>query len=319
MRVFVAGATGVIGRRLVPRLVERGHRVTGLTRTPGKAGAVRAAGAEPAVADGLDGAAVGEAVARAAPDTVVHQMTALTGMRHLRRFDREFAVTNALRTTGTDHLLAAALAAGAGRFVAQSYTGWTHARVGGPIKTEVDPLDPDPPRAQRRSLDAIRHLERAVLEAPLHGVLLRYGSFYGAEASGPLLELVRARRLPIVGDGGGIWSWIHVDDAVAATVAAVEGDTRGIYQVVDDEPAPVADWLPHLARVVGAKPPVRVPAWLGRLLAGEVAVSLMTRVRGSSNAKARRELGWQPEWPSWREGFEAALGRHAAPRRRGAA
>jgi nucleoside-diphosphate-sugar epimerase len=318
MRIFVAGATGVIGRRLVSRLVERGHKVTGMTRTRAKVDEVRASGAEPVVADGLDAAAVGEAVVRAAPEAIVHQMTALAGVRDVRHFDREFALTNELRTAGTDHLLAAAAATGAGRFVAQSYTNWTNAREGGPVKTEDDALDPHPPAAQRRSLEAIRHLERAVLEAPLVGVVLRYGNLYGLDASEPLLELIRRRRLPIIGRGTGVWSWIQVDDAVAATIAALEVGGRGVYNVVDDDPAPVSAWLPHLARVVGADPPLRVPAWLGRLLAGEVAVSLMTRVRGSSNAKARLELGWRPEWASWRTGFPAVLGADTPASRRGA-
>ena len=307
MRVFVAGATGAIGRRLLPQLVERGHEVVGTTTSPDNLDALRAAGAEAVVVDGLDAGAVGEAVARAEPDAIVHQMTALSGMSDFRRFDRSFARTNELRTKGTDHLLAAAAATGVERLVAQSYTGWPNSREGGPVTTEADLLDADPPAPQRESLEAIWHLERAVLEASLEGIVLRYGTLYGPGASEPLVDQVKRRRLPLVGSGSGVWSWIHVDDAASATVAALEHGTRGVYNVVDDDPAPVADWLPYLAEVVGAEAPRRVPPWLARLLAGEVAVSLMTRVRGSSNSKARRELGWEPTWRSWRDGFRGGL------------
>jgi nucleoside-diphosphate-sugar epimerase len=308
MRVFVAGATGAIGRRLVPQLVERGHEVVATTSRPQNADAVRTLGAMPVVLDGLDGAAVGEAVASAEPDAIVHQMTALASRSDLRRFDRWFAKTNELRTRGTEHLLAAARAAGVERFVAQSYTGWTNDDSGGPVKTEADPLDPDPLPAQRESLAAIRFVEDAVTSAPLEGIVLRYGNFYGPGDSEPLLELIRKRRFPIIGDGGGVWSWIHLDDAAAATVAALERGSRGIYNVTDDEPAPVAEWLPYLARVAGAKPPRRVPVWLGRLAAGDVPVRWMTEGRGSSNEKARRELDWRPAWSSWRNGFRDGLG-----------
>jgi nucleoside-diphosphate-sugar epimerase len=308
MRVFVAGATGAIGPRLLPMLVAEGHEVVATTRSREKADRLRALGAEPVVVDGLDAPAVGEAVARAAPDAIVHQMTALAGARSLRRFDREFAVTNELRTKGTDHLLAAAAAAGVHRFVAQSYTGWNNARTGGPVKTEDDPLDANPPAAQRQTLAAIGYLERAVLSAsPIEGIVLRYGSFYGPGASDSFLDLIRKRKLPIVGDGSGIWSFVHIDDAAAATVAALTRGTPGIYNVVDDEPAPVTEWLPYLAQAIGAKPPLRVPVWLGRIAAGEVGVSLMTKIRGASNAKAKRELGWEPRWPSWRDGFAHGL------------
>jgi 2-alkyl-3-oxoalkanoate reductase len=307
MRVFVAGATGAIGTRLVPQLVARGHEVTATTRNAAKADRLRALGAKPAVVDGLDASAVGEAVARAEPDAIVHQMSALAGTPDMRRFDRWFHTTNELRTKGTEHLLAAARAAGVERFVIQSYTGWTNARTGGPVKTEDDPLDPDPAPNQRESMAAIRFLERAVTEADLEGIVLRYGSFYGPGASEPLADLVRKRKFPIVGDGAGVWSWIHVDDAAAATVAALERGGRGTYNVVDDDPAPVAEWLPYLADVVGAKPPMRVPVWLGRLAAGEVGVRMMTQARGASNEKAKRELGWRPGWTSWREGFRAGL------------
>src|SRR6266568_1121265 len=309
MRVFVAGAAGAVGRQLLPQLAGQGHQVTATTRSPAKAGQLRALGAEPAVVDGLDATAVGEAVARAEPEVVIHQMTSLAGMSgNLRRFDRDFAVTNELRTAGTDHLLAAAVAAGARRFVAQSYTGWDNIREGGPVKTEEDPLDPDPPAAQRETLAAIRHLEQVVpAAAPMEGIVLRYGSFYGPGASDAFVSLIRKRKLPIVGNGAGIWSFLHIRDAAAATVAALERGAPGLYNVVDDEPASVADWLPFLAQAIGAKAPRRVPVWLGRLAAGEVGVSVMTQIRGSSNAKAKRELGWQPAWPSWRQGFTRGL------------
>ncbi|HET7855350.1 MAG TPA: NAD(P)-dependent oxidoreductase [Gaiellaceae bacterium] len=312
MRVFLAGGTGAIGGRLLPQLLARGHQVTATTRSRDKLGDLRALGAEAVVLDGLDAVAVGEAVARAEPDAIIHQMTALAGTWDLKHFDRWFARTNELRTTGTEHLLAAAGAAGVQRFVAQSYTGWTNIREGGPVKTEDDPFDPEPAAAQTESLAAIRFLEKAVLEAPLEGIVLRYGSFYGPGASASLVELVRRRRMPIVGSGEGVWSWIHLDDAAAATVAALERGRRGVYNVVDDEPAKASDIFPYLAEVVGAKPPMRVPAWLGRLAAGEVGVRVMTESRGASNAKAKRELGWQPRWSSWREGFRDGLTEPAA-------
>jgi nucleoside-diphosphate-sugar epimerase len=305
MRVFVAGAAGAIGRRLVPKLVAAGHHVTATTRSESKFDLLWNLGAEPVVLDGLDAAAVGEAVAHAEPDAIVHQMTALAATSSLRRFDATFAVTNQLRTVGTDNLLAAAQAAGVRRFVAQSYTGWTNERTGGPVKSEDDPFDPNPLKAQRRTLAAIRQLERAVTDAPLEGVVLRYGTFYGPGGE-ELIELVRKRRLPIVGDGGGVWSMIHLDDAASASVAALERG-GGIYNVVDDEPASAAAVLTTLAQIVGAKPPRHVPVWLARLLAGDVAVSFMTQIRGSSNAKAKRDLGWTPTWTTWRDGFRYGL------------
>lgn len=308
MKVFVAGAAGAIGKRLVPKLVERGHDVTATSRQPGKLDDLRALGARPVVMDGLDPAAISEAVGQAEPDAIVHQMTALSGTADLRRFDRWFATTNELRTKGTEYLLEAARAAGVKRFIAQSYTGWSNERTGGPVKSEADPLDPEPAKAQRNALAAIRFLDRVVPEAPLVGIVLRYGNFYGPGASEDLVELVRKRRFPIIGDGAGVWSWIHIDDAAGATAAALERGDSGAYNVVDDEPAPVSEWLPHLAEAVGAKPPMRVPKWLGRLAAGEVAVRWMTEGRGSSNEKAKRELDWEPAWPSWRDGFERALG-----------
>jgi nucleoside-diphosphate-sugar epimerase len=319
MRVFLAGATGAIGQRLLPQLVARGHQVTATTRSADKLDRLRSLGAEAVVVDGLDAVAVGEAVARAAPDAIIHQMTALAGTPDMKHFDRWFAVTNELRTKGTEHLLAAARAAGVQRFVAQSYTGWPNIREGGPVKTEEDPLDPHPAKAQRESLAAIRFLEQAVVDAPLEGIVLRYGSFYGPGELEPLVELVRKRKLPILGSGDGVTSWIHLDDAAGATVAALERGTRGVYNVVDDEPAKVSDWLPYLANVVGAKPPLRIPAWIGRLAAGQAAVQWMTEGRGSSNRKAKRELGWQPAWSSWREGFLHAVGETSNDARPGVA
>ncbi|OKO74046.1 dehydrogenase [Bradyrhizobium sp. NAS80.1] len=307
MRIFLAGATGAIGRPLLRQLVHRGHKVTATTRSAAKADELRRIGAAPAVVDGLDGAAVARVVAEAQPDAIVHQMTALNGRSDLKRFDRWFAATNALRTQGTDNLLAAARAAGVECFVAQSFTGWNNIREGGPVKTEDDALDPHPAKAQTESLAAIRYLEQAVLEAPLRGIVLRFGAFYGPGASEDMVELVRKRMFPILGSGAGVWSWIHVDDAAAATVAALERGSRGIYNIVDDEPAKVADWLPYFAAAVGAKPPLRLPAWLGRLVAGEVAVRWMTQGRGASNAKAKGELGLQLQNPTWREGFRRGL------------
>ena len=306
MRVFLAGATGVMGRSMVPQLVSAGHQVTGTTRSRDKFELLREWGADPVVVDGLDAAAVGEAVAAAEPDVIIHQMTALSGSSDLRRFDRTFATTNELRTIGTDNLLAAARAAGVRRFVAQSFTGWPNERTGGPVKTEDDPLDPHPPKHQRQSMAAIKHVERAVLAAPLEGVVLRYGLFYGPGASDEMIELVRKRRMPIVGAGGGIWSMIHIDDAASATVAALTGGS-GRYHIVDDEPATSAEVLTTLADILGVKPPRHLPVWLARLAAGEVGVAFLTDIRGSSNAKAKRELGWTPHWASWRQGFRDGL------------
>jgi nucleoside-diphosphate-sugar epimerase len=308
MRVFLAGATGAVGRPLVRELVRAGHRVVATTRTEAKVDLLWNLGAEPVVVDALDAGAVGEAVAKAEPDAIIHQMTSLAGSSDLKHFDRTFAGTNQLRTVGTDHLLAAARAAGVGRFVAQGYTGWPNERTGGPVKTEDDPMDPSPPKHQRESMAAIKHVERAVTEAPLEGVVLRYGMFYGPGATEDWVRLLRKRAMPIVGDGGGIWSMTHVDDAASAAVAALTHG-RGVYNIVDDEPAPVREILSLLAEVSGAKPPRHVPVWLARLVAGEVGVSMMTEVRGSSNAKAKRELGWAPRWASWRDGFREGLTR----------
>ena len=313
MRIFVAGAGGAVGRRLVPMLVEAGHEVTGSTHSPGRADAVRRLGARPVVVDAFDAAAVRTAVVEAAPDVVVHQLTALSGPQDLRRFDRTFALTNRLRTEGTDILLAAARAAGTRRFVAQSFTGWTNPRVGGPVKTEEDGLDEHPTKASRQTLAALRRLESTVEGlSDLTGIALRYGFLYGPgtgfATGGDVLELVRRRRLPVVGGGTGIWSFLHVHDAATATAAAVEGTATGVFNIVDDDPAPVSQWLPYLAATIGAKAPLRVPAWLVRPMIGEHGVSTMTQSRGSSNAKARRVLGWQPRYGSWRQGFREALG-----------
>jgi nucleoside-diphosphate-sugar epimerase len=308
MHVFVAGATGAIGRRLIPRLVAAGHEVTATTRTSAKVDELRGLGARPVVVDGLDAAAVTRAVADAAPDAIVHQMTALAGTPDLRHFDRWFAMTNDLRTRGTDILLAAAREAGVRRLVAQSYTGWTNPRTGSRVKSESDGLDPHPLPMQRESLTAIRHLEEVVPTAPLEGMVLRYGNFYGPGASEPLVELIRKRRFPVIGSGGGVWSWIHLDDAANATLAALGRGGRGVYNITDDEPASVSEWLPYLAEVVGAKPPMRVPTWLAKLMAGTVPVQWMTEGRGASNDKAKRELEWKPAWRSWRDGFRDGLG-----------
>ncbi|HEY7602989.1 MAG TPA: NAD(P)-dependent oxidoreductase [Gaiellaceae bacterium] len=309
MRVFVAGATGVVGRRLLPLLAERGHDVVATTRNPARRDGLRASGARAVVMDGLDPAAVGEAVARAEPEVIVHQMTALAGFDDIKHFDRGFAATNELRTHGLDNLLAAADAVGVRRLVAQSFTGWPNERSGGPVKSEEDPLEPDPPAQQRRSLAAIRYLEQAVTTAALEGLALRYGSLYGPGTSlaDEYARLIRERKLPLVGDGGGIWSFLHADDAAAATALAVERGDPGVYNVVDDEPAPVAEWLPYLAEVLGAPRPRHVPGWLARFAIGEVGVEMMTRIRGAANAKARRELGFSPVWASWREGFRDGL------------
>ena len=306
MRVFVTGATGALGRHLVPGLVAAGHEVTATTRTPGKMARLREAGAEPVVVDGLDREAVIAAVRAAAPEVIVHEMTALADMRSFRNPDKLFAVTNELRTRGTDNLLAAAAQAGTRRVIAQGYAGpGPDQPSGARLKTEEDPLDWRPIRSAARAMAAIRYVDRTVpLEVP-EGIVLRYGGFYGPGTGDFVVEMARKRRLPVIGGGTGVWSFIEVTDAVAATLAAVDHGAPGVYNVVDDDPAPVAEWLPYLAKVVGAKPPLRVPAWLGRLLAGEFVVGQMTRSRGSSNEKARKELGWEPRYASWREGFRA--------------
>ena len=310
MRVFVAGAAGVIGQRLVPLLTAAGHEVTGTTRSAARETEIRRLGATPVVVDGLDAGAVLTAVGQARPEVIIHQMTSLSALKDFRNFDKGFAVTNQLRTAGTDNLLAAARAAGTGRLIAQSYTSWPYARTGGPVKTEDDPLDPNPAPEMRESLAAIRHLEEAVTGADwTEGIVLRYGGFYGPgtglSPGGPEFEMVRKRKFPVVGNGAGVWSFVHIADAAEATVAAVEHGKRGIYNVVDDDPAAVAEWLPALAEAIGAPKPWHVPQLIGRMLAGEAAVVMMTDIRGASNAKAKRELGWEPRRPSWRAGFAA--------------
>jgi 2-alkyl-3-oxoalkanoate reductase len=320
MKVFVAGATGALGRKLVPQLVAQGHEVVGMTRSESKQDLVRSLGARPVVADALDPDAVAQAVMSAEPEVIVHQLTALSGkpsIRDARHPDRSSMakMTNRLRTEATDHLLAAGRAVGARRFVAQSFGSFRFARTGGPVQTEADPLDPDPPGVRQPGLEAFLYLEQAVTTIEWgEGLALRYGGFYGpgtgmskapdAVMAGP----IRKRRFPIVGDGGGVWSFVHIEDAAAATAIAVEHGQPGVYNIVDDDPAPVREWLPVLASALGAKPPRRIPRWLGRLAAGEVATLMMTEARGASNAKAKRELGWQLRYPSWRQGFAHGLG-----------
>ena len=310
MRVFVAGATGAIGKQLVPRLVAAGYEVHGMTRSESKQAMLAQLGAVPVVADALDPEQVAEAVAQARPDVIVHQLTSPAGVQ--RYTERDAAPTNRLRTQGTDHLLSAGQAVGVRRFVAQGVaTFGAYARTGDPVKSEEDPLDPSPVRQMRDTMAALRHLEAAVLGAEwTEGIVLRYGAFYGPGTSlapgEDGFEMVRKRRFPLVGDGGGVWSFIHVADAAEATVAAVEHGSRGVYNIVDDDPAPVAEWLPALAQTLGAKKPMRVPRSIGRQFAGEAGVMMMTEIRGASNAKAKRELGWRPAHPSWRQGFAAA-------------
>ena len=320
MRIFVAGATGVLGRELVPQLVARGHEVTGMTRSPSKQELVRRLGARPVVADALDPDAVARGVAATEPEVIVHELTALSeplGLRDARHPDRSPAttMTNRLRIEATDHLLAAGRAVGVRRFVAQSFGAFRFARKGGPVQTEADPLDPDPPAGLGAAQAGFAYLERAVTQIDwAEGLALRYGGFYGpgtsmsADPEAVHSGAVRRRRFPVVGDGGGVWSFIHVSDAASATAAAVERGAPGIYNVVDDDPAPVRDWLPELARSLGAEPPRRIPRWLGRLVAGEAATIVMTEVRGASNEKAKRELGWEPRYASWRQGFVRGLG-----------
>jgi nucleoside-diphosphate-sugar epimerase len=309
MRVFVAGGSGVLGRRLVPQLVARGHQVTATTTSAAKLNLLTQLGADGVVMDGLDAVSVGEAVAAAWPDVIVHQMTAISvahaGKPDIKHIDRWFASTNRLRTEGTDHLLAAADATGVSHFVAQSYANWNGIRKGGWVKTEEDPLDPETGTMTHPVAEAIRHIEDVVLRAD--GAVLRYGGFYGPGATDDQVELVKKRQFPLVGGGAGYSSWVHLDDAASATVLTVEQKARGVFNIVDDDPAPVSEWLPYLAACAGAKPPMRVPKWLARLLAGEAVVTMMTEGRGFSNAKAKRELGWELRYPSWRQGFKEEL------------
>jgi nucleoside-diphosphate-sugar epimerase len=307
MKIFVAGATGALGQQLVPRLVGAGHEVHAMTRTESKQKLLDDQGAVPVVADALDPEQVADAVAKAEPEAIIHELTAIPAALDMRHFDRDFAQTNRLRTEGTDNLLAAGQAVGVQKFIAQSFFA-AYARSGGAVKTEDDPLDPAPPRKMRGVVEAIRHAEQAVLGASwTEGIVLRYGGFYGPGTSiapgAEQVEMVRRGKFPIVGDGGGVWSFIHIADAAEATLAALERGRHGIYNVTDDEPARVAEWLPGLAQEVGAKKPMRVPRFVGRLFAGEVGVAMMTELRGASNAKAKRELGWQPAHPTWRQGF----------------
>lgn len=313
MKVFVAGATGALGKRLVPRLVASGYAVVAMARSPHHVDALRAAGAEPVVADALDRTAVMRAIQRAEPEIVIHQLTALTGVKNYNKFDEEFALTNRLRTEGTAYLLEGAQAVGARRFIAQSYGNWDYARTGSNLKTEEDTLDPAPPQNQAKSLQAIKYLENAILNASgIEGIALRYGNLYGPGTGialdGAIVATVRRRMPPLVGNGGGVWSFTHVDDAAAAAVAAIQHGEPGIYNIDDDEPAAVNVWLPELARAVGAIPPFHIPVWLARLVIGEVGVSMMTQIRGASNAKAKRDLAWQPCYKTWREGFRKGLG-----------
>jgi nucleoside-diphosphate-sugar epimerase len=320
MKIFVAGATGAIGRQLVPQLVAQGHEVVGMTKSASKQDLVRSLGARPVVADALDPEAVARAVASAEPEVIVHELTALSGpvsLRDARHPERSAAatMTNRLRTEATDHLLAAGHAVGARRFVAQSFGAFRYARTGGPVLTEADPLDPDPPEPLRTVQQGLLHLERAVTRIEWgEGLALRYGGFYGPGTSislapdAQMAAPIRKRRFPIIGDGGGVISHVHIDDAAAATVLAVDHGEPGVYYIVDDEPAALRVWLPVLASALGAKPPRRIPRWLARLAAGRAATLMMTEARGASNAKAKRELGWQLRYPSWRQGFAQGLG-----------
>jgi nucleoside-diphosphate-sugar epimerase len=318
MKVFVAGATGALGKQLIPQLTDAGHEVVGMTRSETKVDMIRALGADPVVADALDPVAVGRAVSEAEPDAIIHELTALTDLSSFRNIDKTFEMTNRLRTEGTDNLLSAGRAAGIEKFVIQSFAGWPFAKTGGPIKSEDAPLDTHPPKKMTETLDAIRYLEREVTaindQGWATGTVLRYGGFYGpgtslsSDPESPQMKMIRKRQWPIVGDGNGITSFIHIADAAAATVKALDGDHPGIYNVTDDEPAPFSEWMPVAAHTVGAPPPRRIPKWLGRLAGGEVAVGMMTEMRGASNAKAKRELGWKPRYASWRQGFAEGLG-----------
>jgi len=309
MRVFVAGGSGVLGQRLVPQLVARGHQVTATTTSSAKLGLLKQLGADGVVMDGTDAVSVGKAVAAAEPDVIVHQMTAISrahaGKPDIKHPDKWFAGTNRLRSAGTDHLLAAAEATGVEHFVAQGYASWNGNPEGGWVKTEEDPVNLMPGTASHAGLEILQRIEDKVLK--IGGAVLRYGAFYGPGAIDDQVELLRKRQYPLVGSGAGYSSWIHLDDAASATVLAVEQKVRGIFNIVDDDPAPASEWLPYLAACAGAKRPMRIPVWLARLLAGDQAVVMMTEGRGFSNAKAKRELGWQPRYPSWRQGFKAEL------------
>lgn len=313
MKIFLAGATGAIGKRLLPMLVASGHEVTGTTRTAAKARSIRSIGAKPEIVDVLNKRQVIEAVERTKPDVIIHEVTAIPQSLDLKHFDESFALTNMLRTEGTDHLLVAARQTGCRRFIAQSYAGWTYARTGSWVKREEDPLISEPEESVRDTFQAILHVESAVLNEPrIEGFVLRYGAFYGPGTSlghrGSVLQDVAKRRVPIVGKGTGYWSFLHVDDAASATVAAVVATSPGLYNICDGEPAPVSEWLPFLADAIGAKPPRHVPSWLGRMAIGEHGVAMMNEVRGASNEKAKSQMRWKPKWPSWRSGFREGLG-----------
>jgi 2-alkyl-3-oxoalkanoate reductase len=329
MKIMLAGASGAMGRALVPLLVRAGHDVVGMVQRPRSAELVHALGAEPRTVDALDAEAVLRCFRETRPQVVIHQLTAIPATLDMRHFDRDFALTNLLRTEGTRNLLAAAVDVGATHFLAQSFAGWTYGRSrngkkavatkpGTKLKTEEDPLDPDPPAKLRSTLDAQKTLERAVLsELRITGTVLRYGPFYGPHTSiakdGSVVQAVRRRKLPLVGEGAGVWSFVHIDDAAGATAAAVESGRGGVYNVVDDEPAPVSEWLSYLAHCAHAQPPRQVSAWMARLLIGEHAVAMMNEIRGVSNAKIKRELGWTPRWPTWRDGFRDVLKNASLP------
>ena len=311
MKVLVAGATGVIGRRLVPMLVADGHAVTAMVRSPARADAARALGADVTVADALDAAAVRAAVAGVSPEVVIHQLTALPKRIDPRKIERDFVLNDRLRSEGTRHLVAAAREAGVRRVVAQSIAFAYAPTTPGSLHTEDEPLFLDSPKDFRRSAHALHDLETAVLGAG--GVVLRYGYFYGPGSSisrdGSMGEDLRRRRMPVVGSGGGVWSFIHVDDAARATLAAIREDVpSGAYNVVDDDPAPVREWLPALAEAVGAPRPMRVPTFIARLAAGSYGTAAMTTAQGASNARAKQRLGWSPQLASWRVGFRTGLG-----------
>lgn len=313
MKIFLAGATGAIGKRLLPQLVAAGHTVTGTTRNLGKVDLIRKFGAKPEVINALNEKEVLEAVNRAEPDVIIHELTGIPEHLNPRRFDQQFATTNRLRTEGTDYLLAAARSTGCRRFIAQSYLGWPYERTGTWVKTEEDPLMSSPEAVVKETFQAILHVERAVMgELGMEGFVLRYGSFYGPGTSlgqrGSMLEDVRHKRVPVVGAGTGCWSFVHIDDAAAATVAAVTAKSPGIYNICDDEPAAISQWLPFLAGAIGAKPPRHIPEWLGRLAIGELGVAMMNTIRGGSNQKAKSQMQWKLKWPSWRKGFREGLG-----------
>jgi nucleoside-diphosphate-sugar epimerase len=312
MKIFLAGASGAVGQTLIPLLLQQQHEVFGAFRNPSNTGLVQSLGATPVLLDALDPQAVNNHISQIKPQVVIHQLTAIRARIDLRNFDREFVLTNRLRTEGTRNLLTAAVNAGTEKFIAQGFAGWSYARTGAALKTEEDPLDPTPPPRMKPTLDALQTLESTVIGEPrLTGIVLRYGWFYGPHSSiasdGATIEDLRKRKVPLVGKGTGIWSFLHLHDAATATVAALAKAKPGIYNIVDDDPAPVSEWLPYLAQCAGAKPPIRVPNWLARLLIGEQAITLMNEIRGVSNAKAKRELNWTPKWDSWRQGFRDAL------------